>query len=340
MSPKRPRKATEGAAASNESPQERVRTFLKLFKHNERVLVLINPDPDSMASAWAVTDLLGKHVRNSLIAYTGEIESAENQSMMELLKIPMMRLDDGDLKGFTGRILVDSQPHHSRIFESFKYDAVIDHHPIVKRCNAPYVDIRPEYGATGTILSEYLLGAGIRPSVRLATALLYAIKTDTGNFEQCGNEKDVRQFRYLSHYGNLDLLRKIEKSELRPSDMQYFQIALENRISTKKGFYSHLGKVPSAGVCMQAADFFSRFHGLGWSFISGVSDDKLFVIIRNDGYRKDAAKLASFAFGDFGVAGGHRDRARVEIPLDALRERGVNGYGSSLEEFVKKRLKI
>lgn len=263
MSAKRPRKATEGAAASNESPQERVRTFLKLFKHNERVLVLINPDPDSMASAWAVTRLLRKHVRNILIAYAGEIESAENQAMMELLKIPMMRLDDGDLKSFTRHILVDSQPHHSRIFESFTYDAVIDHHPIVKRCNAPYVDIRPEYGATSTILSEYLLGAGIRPSVRLATALLYAIKTDTGNFEQCSNEKDVRQFRYLSHYGNLDLLRKIEKSELRPSDMQYFQIALENRISTKKSIYSYLGKVPSAGVCMQAADFFR--DSMGWA---------------------------------------------------------------------------
>ena len=122
--------------------------------------------------------------------------------------------------------------------------------------------------------------------------------------------------------------------------MQYFQIALENRISTKKGIYSHLGRVPSAGVCMRAADFFLRFHGLGWGFISGVYDDKLIVIIRNDGYRKDAVKLASWAFGDFGVAGGHRDRVRVEIPLDALRERGVNGYGSSLEEFVKKRLKV
>ena len=122
--------------------------------------------------------------------------------------------------------------------------------------------------------------------------------------------------------------------------MRYFQIALENRMLTKKGVYSHLGKVPGARICAQTADFFTRFHGLSWSFISGVSDDKLIVILRNDGYRKNAAKLASSAFGDFGVAGGHRDRARVEIPLDALREIGVNGYGSSLEEFVKKRLKI
>ena len=54
----------------------------------------------------------------------------------------------------------------------FEYDAIIDQHPKTKKWDAPYVDIRPEYGATATILIEYLRNAGIKPSMKLGTALL------------------------------------------------------------------------------------------------------------------------------------------------------------------------
>ena len=176
--------------------------------------------------------------------------------------------------------------------------------------------------------------------MRLATALLYAIKTDTANFERSGIEEDVRQFRYLFQHANMNLLKKIEKSELRPSDLDYFQTALANRAVTKKGIYTHLGKVSNPDICVQVADFFTRVHGIGWTFVSGVYEDKVIIIIRNDGYLKNAGKFASITFGDIGSAGGHQGAARVEIPFDTLKEKGIKGYGSSLVEFIRKRLRI
>jgi nanoRNase/pAp phosphatase (c-di-AMP/oligoRNAs hydrolase) len=242
-------------------------------------------------------------------------------------------------ENFTRLVLVDSQPHHSEIFEKYTYDAIIDHHPIIrKKWNVPYVDIRPEYGATATILTEYLRQARIKPSNRLATALLYAIKTDTANFERDATEEDVKQFRYAFHYANLALLRKIEKSELRIRDLDYFQTALQNKILAKKGLFTYLGKIQSPDICVQIADFFMRVYGMGWSFVSGVYQGKLIIIIRNDGYRKDAGKLARVAFGAFGSAGGHRGAARAEIPVELLRQQGVNTRDSSLRDFIKKRL--
>jgi nanoRNase/pAp phosphatase (c-di-AMP/oligoRNAs hydrolase) len=135
-------------------------------------------------------------------------------------------------------------------------------------------------------------------------------------------------------------LRKIEKSELTLTDLRYFQTALANRSFTKKGLFTHLGKVPSADICVQVADFFTRVHGVGWSFVSCVSEGELNVVIRNDGYRKDAGKLAKSAFGDLGSAGGHRGAARARIPLELLREKDVRGDAASLGSFVKKRLKL
>jgi nanoRNase/pAp phosphatase (c-di-AMP/oligoRNAs hydrolase) len=305
---------------------------------SEKVLVLVNPDPDSIASALAVKRLLWKRVKRCVIAHIGKIERLENQAMVDLLNIPLLRIETVDVEDFSSRVLVDSQPHHSEVFGRFTYDAIIDHHPKVQDWKASHLDIRPEYGATATILTEYLREAGIKPSVRLATALLYAIKTDTDNFERDATEEDVKQFRYLFQYANLNRLKKIEKSELRPRDLRVFQTALENRAISRKRLYAHVGRVYAPDICVQVADFFMRVYGMGWSFASGVSGDKLIIIIRNDGYRKDAGKLAVAAFGPYGSAGGHRGAARAEIPLDDLRRKGIQLTDNALEDFVKERL--
>ena len=109
------------------SPLERVRAFLKLFEHGDHVLILINPDPDSMASAFAVKRLLWKRAHRIVIAYIGQIQRLENLAMMELLQIPMTQISQVPLDNFNRWILVDSQPDHHETLESFTYDAIIDH---------------------------------------------------------------------------------------------------------------------------------------------------------------------------------------------------------------------
>ena len=79
---------------------------------------------------------------------------------------------------------------------------------------------------------------------------------------------------------------------------------------------------------------------MGWTFVSGVYEDTVIIIIRNDGYRKDAGKRVSRAFGHLGKAGGHTGAARAEIPLETLRQMGVKGYGSDLGRFIRRRLKL
>jgi nanoRNase/pAp phosphatase (c-di-AMP/oligoRNAs hydrolase) len=79
---------------------------------------------------------------------------------------------------------------------------------------------------------------------------------------------------------------------------------------------------------------------LGWIFISGIYEEKAIIIIRNDGDRKDAGKLARLAFGEYGYAGGHQGAARAEIPLDLLEEKGKKSSGFSLESFIRKLLRF
>jgi hypothetical protein len=76
-----------------------------------------------------------------------------------------------------------------------------------------------------------------------------------------------------------------------------------------------------------------RVYGVGWSFISGIYRGTLVVIIRNDGYRKDAGKLAAYAFGEFGSAGGHRGATRAEMAYDSLQQKGVFTHDSGSQKL-------
>ena len=88
----------------------------------------------------------------------------------------------------------------------------------------------------------------------------------------------------------------------------------------KKRVFVHLGTVVNPDVCVIIADFFMRIISVSWSIVSGTCDNKLIVIFRNDGIRKDAGKVAQKSFGQFGSAGGHRNMARAELTLSELQE--------------------
>ncbi len=318
------------------SNRERVKTLVSNFKKDDRVLILIWADPDAMASALAMKRLIRHRVSEVTIAHINEIRRVNNVAMMQLLKIPLVKLRQIKPAEYNKKILLDSQPSHNPEFLKFQYDIVIDHHPLTTGWEAPFVDIRPEYGATSSILSEYLRTLKIKPSVALATALIYGIKTDTNNFEKECTIQDVLCFQYLFKRMNRHLLHKIEASDIRRSELKYFRRAFEEIKVRKNRLLAHIGRVPNPDILVVIADFFNHVHEVGWVFISGEYKDRLVVIIRCDGYRKDAGKLATRVFGPLGFAGGHREKARAEVPLENLGQSGHNFSTRSLVRLLER----
>ena len=322
------------------SNKERLRCFLQVFKRNDQVLVVIVADPDAMACAQAIRRLLSRRVEGVTIAHINNIKRLNNLAMKDLLKIPIQRLRGTKQDQYTKFVLVDSQPLHNPALASIQYDAVIDHHPVTSGWGASFVDIRPEYGAAASMLTEYLKAAKIKPTVALATALFYAIKVDTQNFTKKTTDSDVLCFQYLFKRINQQLLNKIETSDIRRSELKYFRIALENMKTSKKRIYAHLGRVGNPDILVVVADFFTHVHEIGWVIISGLYGEKLVVIFRCDGYKKDAGKLAFKAFGKIGSAGGHRQSARAEIPFKDLPETTTRSFSTNtLHRLIIKYLK-
>jgi nanoRNase/pAp phosphatase (c-di-AMP/oligoRNAs hydrolase) len=321
------------------SRKEALRELHSLVNTKDRVLITIDPDPDSISSALALKRLLWHKVQSTTIGQIRPIKRLNNLTMVRLLKLPLVQLNKGKLKEFTKFLLVDGQPSHNDFFQTVDYTAVIDHHPLKDGGpQAAFVDIRPSYGATATMLTEYLRAAQIKPSQGLATALIYGIKTDTQNFERKSREEDVKAFRHLYPLANHNILRKIEISDLSIKDLKIFQRALEKKKRVKDRLFAHLDEVPSPDILVVIADFLLKVHDISWSIVSGIHQGKLIIIVRNDGYRKDAGRAVSRAFGELGSAGGHKAMARAEIPMEKVKSALNNDKSNAIENFVRKRL--
>lgn len=301
------------------SASEKLRHFYDQFSDDDHVLVLIDADPDAIASAMAVKRLLWRKVANITISNINIIKRPDNIAMIRLLRVSLIPLSKIDKSKFNRFIIVDSQPDHNEIFATFKPDVIIDHHPETG-VNAPFLDIRPKYGATASIMTEYLRAARIKPSSKLATGLFLAIKKDTDNFERQTLLEDVSAFQFLYNHANVHLARKIEQTEMRFDFLKYFKSALGNMRRRKGRVFVHLGPVANPDVCVLIADFFMKVNSVTWSIISGICVKKLIIVFRNDGLRKNAGDVARQSFGHIGSAGGHKNMARAEIPIADLEE--------------------
>ena len=319
-----------------QSAPEKLRRFYDQFEGQDHVLTVINADPDAIASAMAVSRLLWQRVLNVTISNVNTINRPDNLTMLRLLKVSLVPFNDIDPVKYNKIVIVDSQPDHNEFMDQLQPHVIIDHHPDTN-AKASFLDIRPHYGATATILTEYLRAARIKPSVKLATGLFQAIKIDTNGFKGQTVIEDVRAFQYLFRYANMHLARRIEKADLRLSFLKYFKTALNTMRLRKGRAYIHLGPVVNPDVCVIIADFFLKMAEATWCVVSGIWDQKLIIILRNAGFRLDAGKMAQKLFGQLGSAGGHKDAARAEIPLEAIHE--AIKSRSDVAEFVLKSIK-
>jgi len=115
-------------------------------------------------------------------------------------------------------------------------------------------------------------------------------------------------------------VRRLEYAELSLPMLQYLQQALRRYRVRGNRLYTFLGTVSNPDILVTLADIFLRVEEVSWSIVGGIYEDRLVIIFRNDGLRKNAGRLAQAAFGKLGSAGGHATSARAEVPLASLEK--------------------
>lgn len=319
------------------SVAEKFERLLEIVDPDDALGILIDADPDAIASAMALKRIFWRKAKRVSIFHINTIRRADNLAMIELLKIELQHVKHLDRANFTKWAVVDSQPHHNKFYDDMAIDIIVDHHPAVAQYQTRFVDVMENYGAASSLMTEYLRAARIRPSTKLATALFYGIKTDTDNFVRASTPNDINAFRYLYRFANINIIKKVESSEMTRKMLANFKLAMDRLTLWKDMAYIHMGQVDHADTLVMIADFFMKFAEASWSIVSGMVDRKLIVIFRNAGLRGDAGKAAKRLLGELdGVAGGHRAAARAEIPVEAILK-GKKSF--DLGQFVLRTLK-
>ncbi len=302
----------------------------------DKLLILLHdcPDPDAMASALALRTVLGRNRQTATIGHLGApVSRPENVAMMELLEIDVVPVTVEQARSFDSIAMVDVQPS---FFGSLfpVVGSVIDHHPRMKGYEADFVKVSVSEGATSTIMTGLLRVSDVEISSRLATALLYGIKTDTFSLSRDADSEDVEAFVFLYKKANLGLLRKIGKAEIPSDDLAAFGGSLARHWINDSVLFVNLGKIEQEYLIPKMADFCMQVKDADWVVAFGIlQGSHLVVSLRNVGYVKSAGRVAREVFGMFGGAcangvetdpndrmsqagaGGHRSAAKMLVPL-------------------------
>jgi len=285
--------------------------LLSWVRDRGRILIVLhdNPDPDCLASAMALRHLFFMKLgQESVIAFSGIIGRSENLLMATELEIPLTPLEIIELDDFKVICMLDTQPGtgNNSLPEEARVDLVIDHHPLretTRECR--WLDVREDYGVTATILYEYLLAQDVGVSPKLATAIFYAIKSDTQDLGREANRPDREAYLRLFPLTNKRLLYQITNPR---QPIEYFRTirrTLDNAKIYGNVVVANMRKVDFPELVAEMADFLLRLDEIDTVLCMGEYGNEITISLRTIKQELNCGEIAKRLVSGYGLAGGH-----------------------------------
>ncbi len=273
------------------------------------ILTHDNPDPDSMAAAEALRALLETEAGlETTVARGGIVGRAENRAMVSVLGLEHRDVADIDFDDYGVIGLVDTQPEtgNNSLPPGHRVDIVIDHHPRRPPAErAPWCDVREDYGASCTIAYSYLRRRGVPISKKVATALLYAIKSETKDLGRESSEHEYEAYGELLKLADLAQVHAIAEPKVPAAHFAALDRAL--RAAEVRGplVSANLGKLSYPDLVAEIADLLLPYDAAHWVICVGQHEGAVYLSIRTDVEHAHAGHLIRAIVDGRGAAGGH-----------------------------------
>lgn len=305
---------------------QRLDQLLRTLEGAQDTVVLThdNPDPDAIASASALAYLLQNTTRiRPSLAFGGIVGRAENRALIDELSEPFVRVESIDLTSTDLVALVDTQPRsgNNSLPKGRIASVVIDHHPLrPETAAASFIDVRPEYGASCSMLLEYLRAGGLEPTPELATALFYGIQSETQDLGRETSAADIESSVYLYSLTDPEAISRIRHARVHASYFGYLHNALEKARRSGDVIHVRAGRLVYPDMVAELADMLMRVERVEWAIASGRYQDDLLFSLRTYQPHAHAGDLVRDAVGERGSAGGHGMLAGARISIKGLSE--------------------
>lgn len=320
--------------------------FLAGLEDATRVVFVshVHPDPDSLGSMLGLAHLVETKIGTpTLLTQDGPISRAENRAMVDVLHLNLIPVEDMDWQTGDAVVMVDSQPKTGRhtIDGDIPIAAVLDHHETPgDLTDVPFVDVRPSFGATCTLVTRYLLEQKVALPEKVATALLYGIETEVTGYPREASDADDEALIQLYPHADKDLLAQIRNARLPHSHFECLLQALQSSFLYDRLILSWVNPLPQPEQAAEVVDFMIRFEKVDWAVCGGIFENKLFLSVRSALPHAGAGDLLKQVVGRRGKAGGHDRRAGGCIKLSSTSESAIEEIQADLRRRFLKALKI
>jgi nanoRNase/pAp phosphatase (c-di-AMP/oligoRNAs hydrolase) len=302
-----------------------------------------NPDPDSLAAALGLRALFEKAGLPSTITIGGIIGRAENRAMVRELKIDLVPIEKLDWKAHTVVAMVDTQPNtgNNSLPSGRKADVVIDHHPPRSDLGAiPWLDIRTEMGATATIVYGYLEEQKIPIDATLATAFLYALKSETRDLGRESGPDEREAYVELSKVADFERLYAIVNPKLGREHFVALDRALRAAVVWGELLAINLGTLDYPDLVAEVADLMLPYEKAHWVLCVGQHNRTAYLSVRTDINDATAGALIRRVVGSSGAAGGHGMIAGGRMFAEVRDDAGLKTVYDELVARLVAELKI
>lgn len=319
----------------------RAKKLLKLLADKKKILVTTHehPDPDALASALALCKLLTARLKDAHVymSVKGQIGGGINDAFTRHTELSVIPWTQSALEDYDAVILLDAQPAfaYSPLPPGFVPTAVIDHHAAPgKRIKCPFCDIRPDVGATSSIIFSYYMELEEKISPELGATLIFAIETDLAGAAGEPDALDTMALSSLTLIADRQKLHLMRHVDLPQSHFIAYSNALASATYFDQAMIAHLGTIDSLEKPAIIADFLLRFDKVQWSLTTALHDNKLLLSLRTDHPKHSAGDIMRRLVKGIGAGGGHRTKAGGFVPL-------TNGSAAEIERIrttIRRRL--
>jgi nanoRNase/pAp phosphatase (c-di-AMP/oligoRNAs hydrolase) len=295
--------------------------LVKLLQNKTSLLIVMqdNPDPDSIAAAVAL-----RRFANTVaglkcsIAHGGTVGRGENRALVQYLNLNLLQCSQIKFEQYDLIAVVDTQPGtgNNSLPKEIVPNIVFDHHPFKNTTRlCEFYDVRRKYGATSTILLEYFSKADFVPDMPLATAMLYAIRSDTQDLGREATQTDIKAFDFLYPLANKRMLSEIQRGSVPKEYFRMLSEALQNARVYGDSIITNIGQINNPDMIGELADLFLREEETHWTMCTGFFEGRLLISIRTSQEQNRADKAIKRIVARRGTGGGHLTYAGGQIPL-------------------------
>lgn len=316
----------------------RFAALVEAFASADRAIILThdNPDPDAIASSAGLGFVIEQACGiPAVVTFGGIVGRAENRALMDIVGVPFERIEGFEFRPGDRFALVDAQPGagNNAVPEDARMAAVIDHHPPREgTADVTYHDVRENYGACATMIVELLRGGGLEPGRELATALFYAIQSETLDLGRETSDPDVEASVHLYPLTDPAAVSRIRHARMPRALFRSLHDALERAWHRGGVIFVPVGDLAYPDLVAQLADFFLRIQGVEWVVAVGRYGDALLVSVRADRPRAHAGVWVREIVDGRGPAGGHGQMAGARLPVPGKTDEQVAAIVEDLFE--------